>query len=93
MIPADLLTKQRLTDLENGLLVALGEGCGEGELGSVGWACTHSRLQNAEPRRPADSARNAAQGYVAACMGGEFGGEWARVYGWLSPSAAHLKTS
>ena len=26
-------------------------------------------------------------------MGGEFGGEWIRVYVWLSPIAVHLKPS
>ena len=28
---------------------------------------------------------NSAQRYVAAWMGGEFGGEWILVYVWLSP--------
>ena len=35
------------------------------------------------------STRNSAQCYVAAWMGGEFGGEWIHVYVWLSPSAVH----
>ena len=26
-------------------------------------------------------------------MGGEFGGEWIRIYVWLSPFALHLKLS
>ena len=34
---------------------------------------------------------NSAQCYVAAWMGGEFGGEWIPVYAWLSPFAVHLK--
>ena len=29
--------------------------------------------------------------YVAAWMGGEFGGEWIRVYIWQSPFAVHVK--
>ena len=37
------------------------------------------------------SMGNSAQGYVAAWMGGEFGGEWTHVYVWLSPFAVHLK--
>ena len=37
--------------------------------------------------------RNSAQCYVAACVGGEFGGQWIHVYVWLSPSAVHLKLS
>ena len=35
----------------------------------------------------------AAQCYVAAWMGGKFGGEWIHVYIWLSPFAVHLKLS
>ena len=34
-----------------------------------------------------------SQSYVAAWMGGEFGGEWMHVYVWLSPFAVHLKLS
>ena len=34
-----------------------------------------------------------AQCPVAAWKGGEFGGEWIHVYGWLSPFAIHLKPS
>ena len=36
---------------------------------------------------------NSAQCYVAALMGGEFGGEWIHVYVWLSPFAVRLKLS
>ena len=39
------------------------------------------------------STANSAQCYVAAWMGGEFGGEWMHVYVWLSGSAVHLKLS
>ena len=39
------------------------------------------------------STRHSAQCYVAAWMGGEFGGEWIPVYVWLSPFAVHLKLS
>ena len=39
------------------------------------------------------SSRNSAQCYMAAWMGGEFGGEWIHVYMWLSPFAVHLKLS
>ena len=35
------------------------------------------------------STRNSAQCYVAAWMGGEFGGEWIHIYVWLSPSAVN----
>ena len=36
---------------------------------------------------------NSVQRYVAAWMGGEFGGEWVHVCIWLSPFAVHLKLS
>ena len=39
------------------------------------------------------SRRNSAQYYVAASMGGEFGGEWIHVHVWLSCFAVHLKPS
>ena len=34
-----------------------------------------------------------ARCYVAAWMGGEFGGEWIHVYGWLNPFPVLLKLS
>ena len=37
------------------------------------------------------STGNSAQYYVAAWMGGEFGGEWIGVYVQLSPFAVYLK--
>ena len=39
------------------------------------------------------STGNSAQCYVAAWMGGGFGGEWAHVYVRLSSLAVHLKLS
>ena len=39
------------------------------------------------------STGNSAPRYVAARMGGEFGGEWIHVYVWLRPFAGHLKLS
>ena len=39
------------------------------------------------------STGNSAQCYVAACMGGEFGGKWIHICVWLSPFAVHLKVS
>ena len=39
------------------------------------------------------SFRNSAQCYVAAWMGGEFGGKWIHVYVWLSSFPVHLKLS
>ena len=51
-----------------------------------------------QPFWPFTSSKNtsslcSAQCYVAAWMGGEFGGECIHVYGWLSPFAVHLKPS
>ena len=40
-----------------------------------------------------DSTGNSAQCYVAAWVGGEFGGEWTPVFLWRSPCTAHLKLS
>ena len=37
------------------------------------------------------STGNSAQCYVTTWMEQEFGGEWIRVYVWLSPFAIHLK--
>ena len=37
------------------------------------------------------STGNSVQCYVAAWVGGEFGGEWIHVYVWLSPFTVHLK--
>ena len=39
------------------------------------------------------STGNSAQCYVAAWMGGEFGGERIHVYVWLSPFTVYLKPS
>ena len=39
------------------------------------------------------SKGNSAKCFVAAWIGGEFGGEWIHVYVWLNPSAVHLKLS
>ena len=39
------------------------------------------------------STWNSVQCYVAAWMGGEFGGEWIHVLVQLSPFAVHLKLS
>jgi len=39
------------------------------------------------------STGNSAECYVTAWMGGHFGGEWVRVYVWLSPFTVHLKGS
>ena len=40
-----------------------------------------------------DSTRSSAQCYVAAWVGGEFGGEWIHVYARSRPFVAHLELS
>ena len=37
------------------------------------------------------STGNSPRCYVAAWIGGGFGGDWIHVYLWWSPSAVHLK--
>ena len=39
------------------------------------------------------STGTSARCYLAAWMGGEFGGEWIHVYVWMSPFGVHLKLS
>ena len=39
------------------------------------------------------STGNSAQCYLAAWMGGEFGGEWIHAYVWLNLFTVHLKLS
>ena len=42
---------------------------------------------------PTYSTWNSVQYYMAAWMGGEFGGEWIHGYVWMSPFTVHLKLS
>ena len=42
---------------------------------------------------PTKKSQHSVQSYVAAWMGGEFGGEWIHGYIWLSPFAVRLKLS
>ena len=41
MIQTYLQNRNRLTDLENELMVTGGKGGGEGQIGSLGLTCTH----------------------------------------------------
>ena len=45
MIQINLQNRERLTDLENELMVARGKG----QLGSLGKSCTHCYIQNGQP--------------------------------------------
>ena len=53
--------------------------------------CTVLYLKSITNKDLLYSTENSAQCYVAAWMGGEFGGEWMHVYIWLSCSAVPLK--
>ena len=44
--------RNRLADVEGELTVAGGEGRGKGQLGSLGWPCTHCYILNGSPTRP-----------------------------------------
>ena len=75
-----LLTKQRLTEKE--LMVTGGKGIvREFEMDMytllyLKWKTNMYLLYG---------IGNSTLCYLAACMGGEFGGEWIHVYVWLSP--------
>ena len=83
----------RLTDLENEPHWG-GEAWGEGIVREFGinmytllylkWITNKDLLY---------STGKSVQCYVAAWMGGEFGGEWIHVYLWLSPFSVHMKLS
>ena len=72
-------------------LCLLGGRMGE-EIRSLGWTYTNYSkwITNKDLL---SSTGNAAQCYVAAWMGREFGGEWIQVHVWLSPFTVHLKLS
>ena len=91
----NLFTKQTQTHrLRNKLMTAMGGRWGEGivrEFEINMYALLYlKRITNKDVLY---SKGNATQCYVAAWMGGEFGGEWTHVYVWLSPFAVHLKLS
>ena len=46
----------------------------------------HTAILKMENKNLPYSKGNSAQCFVAAWIGGEFGGEWIHVYVWLSPS-------
>ena len=55
-------------------------------------ACTHCYIWNGQPTRTYCAAEGTLlnSGYIS-LNGSEFGGEWIRVYIWLSPFPVHLK--
>ena len=71
-----------------------GRGCGEGIVREFGMDMrTLLCLRRIISKDLLYNTRNSAQGFVAAWMGGQFGGEWIHVYVWLSPFTVHLKLS
>ena len=79
----NLQNRKRLTDLENKLRAARGEGIVK-DFGK-----TMSTLLHLKWITNKYSIWNSAQCYVPAWMGGEFRREC--MYGWLSPFTVHLK--
>ena len=76
----------------NELMVPGGEGCGEGIVRKFGMDMyTLLYFKWIANKDIGCSTWSSAQCYVAAWMGGEFGGEWIHVYVWLSSFAVHLK--
>ena len=82
------LTKKRLTDLENELMVARQK---SGRSDSYGVWDGHVHTAVFNNKDLLYSTGNSAQCYMAAWMGGEFGGGWIHAHAWLSSFAAHLK--
>ena len=93
----NLFTKQK--DSEYELIIEVvggssGKDRGKGQLRSLAEHVhtTIFKLENQQGPIPY-STWDSAQRYVAAWMGGDFGGEWIHVYVWLSPFPVHLKLS
>ena len=86
----NLQSRKRLTDLENELMVARQKGGGRDSY-RVWDGRVHTAVFNNKDLLY--STGNSAQCYVAAWMGGEFGGEWLHVHVRLSPFTVHQKLS
>ena len=90
MIQMNLQNRKRLTDLENELMAAGGEGTGK-DFGRV--MHTLLNLKWITKKNLVYNTWNSAQCYVAAWMGAGLGVEWIHVYVWLSPFTVHLNLS
>ena len=86
----NLQSRKRLPDLENELMVARQKGGGRDSY-RVWDGRVHTAVFNNKDLLY--STGNSAQCYVAAWMGGEFGGEWLHVHVRLSPFTVHQKLS
>ena len=86
--------RNRLTDLENELMVAREKRWGEGIVRESGfYMYTRLYLKWITNKFLLYSTSKSAQCYVGAWMGGVFGEERIHVYVWLSPFTLHLKLS
>ena len=82
--------KKRLTDLENKLMVARGEGIVR-EFGMDMYTLLY--LKQITSKDLLYSTWKSGQCYVAIWMGGGLRGKWIHVYVWRNPFAVHLKLS
>ena len=86
----NLQNRRRLTDLEKVTYGCQGEGTVR-EFGTDMYTLLYFKwITNKDLLY---STWNSAQCYVAAWIGGVFGGEWIHGYVWLSPFTVHLKLS
>ena len=91
MIQMNLLIKQKETHkLRQQTYGCQGEGWGKEIVRAFGMDMyTLLYLKWITNKDPPYSIWNSAQCYVAAWMGGGFGGEWIHVYVWLNPFTVH----
>ena len=88
MIQMSLQNRNRLTDLENKLMVAGGGDGRKGSLGSLGSVFKRDNQQG-----PSAQPRELRSVLCGSRDGRGFGGEWVYEYIWLSPSAVRLEPS
>ena len=94
MIQTNLQSRKRLTDLENELMIAERKCLGGETVRKFGMdMCTLLYLKWVNSKDLLYSTWTSAQCYVAAWMGGEFGGEWVHIYVLLSPFTVQLQLS
>ena len=93
MIQRNLQNRNRLRDLENELIVVRGRVGGRDSWGVWVLHVYISVLKMDNQQGPTVSTGNSAQCYMAAWMGGEFGGERIHVSAWMRPFSIYLRLS
>ena len=96
MIQMNVQNRRRLTDLENELTVAGGQGPRMGRRDSWGVWDGHIHtaiLKIGNQQGPTVQHLELCSMLCGSLDGGEFRGEWIHAYVWLSPSAVHLRLS